>query len=53
LTIGFDPSLYVVDESVGVVMIGVAILSGQLAIPVQLKITTVNGTATSESQSYM
>ena len=47
MTIGFDPVMYSVNETVGEVLLTVRVLDGQLARPVSVDFTTQDGTATS------
>ena len=47
VTIGFDPIIYNVDESAGPVELVVRIISGELARPVEVILSTADGSATS------
>ena len=47
MTIGFDPIIYNVDESAGPVELVVRIISGELARPVEVILSTEDATATS------
>ncbi len=47
MTIGFDPNTYLVEEDDGTVSLSVRIISGELARPVEVLLTTEEGSATS------
>ncbi len=47
VTIGFDPITYLVEEDDGTVTLNVRIISGELARPVEVLVTTEEGSATS------
>ena len=49
--IGFRDILYSSDESSGVVMVGVGVLSGSLSRNITVRLSTTEGTATGKNRS--
>ena len=47
MTIGFDPIIYNIDESTGFIVLVLRIISGELARPVDVILSTEDGSATS------